>query len=679
MKLLRWQGNPRVSITVKIGGFFALISLVFVTLLMVNAYLTKQLMGGSAAINYAGMQRMRVYKLAHLMRQLAPDGPTHVEREVLLQEMSELEQVMSGLERGDPQRGLLEEKNPAVIERINRIREEWATNLKPALEQALQRTSAATSGDLSEPLLAYNKHVTSFASALSELVHLIERREEERINLIYAIQLLFLVVAVGLVAMGIYVLHRVVRVPLQKLTEGVEQVSGGTFDPVIPIQSRDELGQLARMFEMMSGRIRTHIEHLEALHGTGREFAMLGAGGLEPVLRRTVDLAADLAGADLAVLLVRHPMLECWLIEAASGKLFDAVRKQVLLFEQAPFAKQAFETKQPVSVLDLADHADRPILFRDKLGAKSFLAVPLLGPHGAIGVLVLLTTNRIRAFTEREIRLAQESASYAAIAIENARVFEIAEREHHELQEKVKAMERHIAELTHEVKAPAGRVAEFAAWIERDAGARLDAKALRYLDWIKKEGRDLAQLAERTLDLARIFQERSPLESVDANEVVREVLELLAEPGSANKVRVVVANDLPKLACRRIHLKQVLENLVSNAMKYMGDQPDPRIEIGAEPGEEGVRIYVRDNGVGIDPDMTERIFLPFQRLSTVEAGGAGIGLTIVKTVVEHYGGKVTVTSRPGQGSTFYVQLPVLGDKPWQVPQNEHEEQARWGP
>ncbi len=671
--MLDWQKAPRVSITVKIGGIFVLISLVFVTLLMVNAYLTKQLMGASAAINHAGMQRMRVYKLPHLIRQLDPTGPTHLESDVLLQEVTELEQVLSGLERGDPERGLLEEKDPDVILRIHRIRDEWRMHLKPALEQAIR----ASPDHVSEPLQRYTNHITSFVSSLSELVNLIERRAAERIGVIYGLQILFLLIAGLLGAVGIYVLHRVVRFPLQKLTEGVEQVSGGRFDAAIPIHSQDELGRLARMFEMMSGRIRTHIEHLEALHASGRDFAMLGAGGLEPVLRRTVDLAADLVEADLALMLVRHPVLECWLIEAASGKLFDSIRKQVLLFEQTPFANQAFDTKEPVSVPDLNEYQDKPILFRHKYGARSFLGVPLLGPHGTIGVLVLLTRNRIREFTDRDIRLAQESASYAAIAIENARLFETAETEFHELQEKVAAMERHIAELTHEVKAPAGRVAEFASWIERDYGSRLDDKALRYLDWIKKEGQDLAQLAARTLDLAKMFQERSPLENVDANDVVREVVELLADPCSAHPIQVRIVNPLPRLACRRIHLKQVLENLISNAMKFMGDQTKPSIEIGTEPGNDGVRIFVRDNGVGMAPEMAEKIFLPFQRLGTVEVGGAGIGLTIVKTVVEHYGGKVAVTSKPGQGSTFYVQLPILGDTPSEETKVDTRPGSQW--
>ena len=119
-----------------------------------------------------------------------------------------------------------------------------------------------------------------------------------------------------------------------------------------------------------------------------------------------------------------------------------------------------------------------------------------------------------------------------------------------------------------------------------------------------------------------------------------------------------VVGPLPALACRRVHFKQVMENLLSNAIKYMGDQAEPRIQIGTEEDAKGPWVFVRDNGVGIEPGMTDRIFQPFQRLGTVETPGSGIGLAVVKTIVEHYGGAVTVTSELGCGSTFRVRLPV---------------------
>lgn len=384
---------------------------------------------------------------------------------------------------------------------------------------------------------------------------------------------------------------------------------------------------------------------------------MLQPGGLEDVLRRIADRAAESLEADLAVVMVRHPTMECWLVEAASGQAFDKIRKQIVLLEEAPFSNQALDTKEPVVVADVSTYHG-PMRLRDEFHAKSYLGVPLLGPHDCPGVLVLLSTVQTRPFTEWDIRMAQQFASHAAVAMENARLFDALESESQDLQKQLDAVERRVAELTHEVKAPAGRVAEFAGWIERDYGRLLDAKGLRYLAWIKNEGKDLATLAERTLDWARINHQPAPVESVDVASVIGEILALLKQDGRSRGIRVTIAPDLPKLLCRRIHVKQIFENLVGNAMKYMGRQSHPRVEIGWMMDEHGVKIFVRDNGVGIEASMLDRIFLPFVRLDTEEVAGSGIGLSIVKTVVEQYKGSVTVDSFPGVGSTFYVQLPT---------------------
>jgi signal transduction histidine kinase len=505
-------------------------------------------------------------------------------------------------------------------------------------------------------------HGDEFVAGLDRMVQSMEQESASRLQSLYRLQSWFLGAFVALLAMALLYLHRVIRLPLTRLTAGAERLAAGELHTRIQVEARDELGQLARTFERMADTIRQKLEEMRALHATGQEIGMLGPGGLDDVLRRIVDRASESLDADLAVVMVRHLTMECWLVEAASGMAFDRIRKQILLFEETPFSNQAFESKQPVVVADLSQYRDRPIRFRDEFGAKSFMAVPLLGPHGCLGVLALLSVAKVRTFTEWDVRLAEQFASYAAVTMENARFFDEVESESHSLRVKLHAVERNVAELTHEVKGPAGRVAEFASWIEQDYGSRLDAKGMQYLGWIKKEGKDLAQLADRTLDLARINREPSPLESVDVDTVVREVFALLKKECDAKNLRVTIAPDLPKLACRRIHVKQVFENLIGNAIKYMGNQPEPHVEIGVKEHGQGKLLFVRDNGIGIDPSMVDRIFLPFYRLETGDIPGAGIGLSIVKTVVEQYDGAVIVETQPGVGSTFYVRLPVISWK-----------------
>lgn len=644
----------RLSITMKIGAILVGLSLLYGALLFINAHLTAQLLGTNAAIDDAGTERMRTYKLAYLMRQLPEEPSAGRTRALILEEARQWESVLQGLRDGTSKYGPIGEWTPKILAQLTSIEDRWTSQLRPALE-------AATHGapeDSGRPSREFARHAEGVVAALSDLLQALQQDAARRTATLHEIQLGFSLVFLAVIAGSIVFLQRVIRDPLRKLTSGAEQLAAGTSVNAIPVAATDELGQLARSFERLGERIREKIQQIEALHATGQEITMLGSGGLDQVLRRIADRAAELVGVDMAVLMVRHPIMECWVVEAASGAAFDSTRQEILLFEETPFSNEAFDTKAPVVVADLAAHADKPVRFRDEFGAKSYMAVPLLGPHGCIGVLVLMSTTATRTFTDWEISLAQQFAAYAAVTMENVQLFDAVESRSHDLQEKLRSMERQVAELTHEVVAPAGRVAEFAEWLEQDYGSRLDDKAFRYLEWIKKEGRDLAQLAGRTLDVARTLQERSPLESVDANEVVQDVLNLLAAECDAKGIRTMVAKDLPRLACRRIHVKQVFENLIGNAIKYMGHQPEPSVEIGTERDEDGAVIFVRDNGIGMDPAMIDRIFQPFQRLGTVETPGAGIGLTIVKTVVEHYGGAVAVRSSPGGGSTFSVRLPI---------------------
>ena len=644
----------RLSVTVKIGTVFVILSLIFGVLLLINSYLTQQLIGASSAINHAGSQRMRVYRLAFLMNHSEPRST--VVRDLLRREIEELEHVLSGLRQGDSGYGLWKESDPHILGPLMRIEAEWTSEIKPLLIKAV----TASPGERPSVLEQYSLRAPSFASSWSDIVAVLEERTERRVVMLHRLQFSFLVSAACLLVAAIWLLRRMIRDPLRALTRGAEQMALGHAPTALEFRGGDELGQLGTTFEWMATRIGQHIEQLEALRLTGQEITTLEAGGLEQALRRIADRAADLVRADLALLLVRHPVLECWVIEAASSRIFDAVRKQVLLFEETPLTTRVFDTRAPVLVNDLAEHAEKRIRFRDEFGAKSYMAVPLHGPYDLIGVLVLLQTSAVRHFTDLEVQLAQQFASYAAVAIENARLLEAAEAETHHLKAKLRAVDRQIADLTHEVKAPAGRVAEFASWIVQDYGARLDDRALRYLDWIQKEGRDLLDLAERTLDLARFVAERQVVESVDVDSVIKEVLEPQARLLAARGVQVAVQGNMPRFACRRIHLKQVLGNLIDNAIKYMGDQPAPCIEIGSEDGQV---VYVKDNGIGMDVAMTDRIFQPFQRLGAVEVPGAGLGLAIVKTVIEHYGGAVHVASKAGGGSTFYVRLPVVRSDP----------------
>jgi signal transduction histidine kinase len=138
------------------------------------------------------------------------------------------------------------------------------------------------------------------------------------------------------------------------------------------------------------------------------------------------------------------------------------------------------------------------------------------------------------------------------------------------------------------------------------------------------------------------------------NEVAAELQASFKEKG----IEVIVTNDLPTIQCDRERIAQVFQNLLTNAIKYMGDTKNPTIEIGYDDNGNFHRFYVRDSGIGIDPKYHQKIFKMFRRSKEVGgAEGTGLGLAIVEKIVKSHGGKAWVESEKGKGATFYFTLP----------------------
>jgi signal transduction histidine kinase len=155
----------------------------------------------------------------------------------------------------------------------------------------------------------------------------------------------------------------------------------------------------------------------------------------------------------------------------------------------------------------------------------------------------------------------------------------------------------------------------------------------------------------------------NPPEPVPFQTIAAETVEMLRGRIEARGVQVNIADNLPIILCDRTRLTQVVQNLVDNAIKFFGDQPNPRIEIGTEgKNSEGKAVlFVSDNGIGIPPNFQEKVFDLFNKLDD-ETEGIGIGLTLVKRIIEAHHGQVWLKSAgEGMGSTFYFSCPIPGD------------------
>jgi signal transduction histidine kinase len=174
---------------------------------------------------------------------------------------------------------------------------------------------------------------------------------------------------------------------------------------------------------------------------------------------------------------------------------------------------------------------------------------------------------------------------------------------------------------------------------------------------IKNATDKMQDLLHDLLELSRIGRMMNPPETIKFEDLLHDALDIVYGQLEAGQITVLTQSNLPAVHGDRQRLTEVLQNLLDNAIKYMGDQPDPRIEIG-EHGEEAGRsvFFIKDNGIGIAPEYHERIFGLFNKLDA-KSEGTGVGLALVKRIVEVYGGRIWVESEPGKGSTFYFSLP----------------------
>jgi signal transduction histidine kinase len=227
-----------------------------------------------------------------------------------------------------------------------------------------------------------------------------------------------------------------------------------------------------------------------------------------------------------------------------------------------------------------------------------------------------------------------------------------------ELESKNAELERFTYTVSHDLKSPLFTIRGFLGYLEKDALSgnqeRLRSDIQRITDATEKMQRLLNEL----LELSRIGRLMNESQPVPFGELAHEVLELVQGHIMERGVTVHIQNDLPTVFGDRQRLVEVLQNLIDNAAKFMGNQKEPRIEIGQHGEEDGKpKFYVKDNGMGIQPEHHERIFGLFNKLD-IKTDGTGIGLSIVKRIIEVHGGRIWVESEVGKGSTFFFTLPT---------------------
>jgi signal transduction histidine kinase len=209
--------------------------------------------------------------------------------------------------------------------------------------------------------------------------------------------------------------------------------------------------------------------------------------------------------------------------------------------------------------------------------------------------------------------------------------------------------------VSHDLNAPLRNIAGMATMLLMKHRNSFDEDVIHRLERIKKNVDVQTDLIAELLELSRIKTRRQKMETVDLSALVNELRGVFENDLKSRGISLIVDSPLPAINCERARMRQVFQNLVDNAIKYMGDGPVRKIHVGCAVRVTEAEFYVRDTGIGIDPEDLDKVFHVFRRGKNTQAGtiaGKGVGLASVKSIIETYSGSIWVESAPGKGTTF---------------------------
>ncbi len=394
-------------------------------------------------------------------------------------------------------------------------------------------------------------------------------------------------------------------------------------------------------------------------------FMLTGDGTLRDTLQACAQAVVDHMGAALARIWTLDPASQVLQLQASAGLYthLDGPHGRVPV-GQFKIGLIAQERKPYLTNQVAGDpHVDQEWAGRE--GMVAFAGYPLTVGPDIVGVLGIFARHPL---TDHDLQALGAVASGLSIGIQRKRNEEaLRANEQHlrrradELTRLTTALERSNRELdafayaaSHDLRAPLRGTANLAQWIEEDMQGQMSDQTRQMLALMRGRTHRMEALIEGLLAYSRAGRTRQEAVQLDVGKLAHEVVDLLSPPES---VEIVIADDLPAVRSERLPLQQVLLNLIGNAVKH-ARRDDARVMVSARDAGELVEIAVADNGPGIHPQFHDRIWLIFQTLEARdEIEGTGIGLALVKKLVEAQGGRVWVESSPGAGATFRFLWP----------------------
>ncbi|MDP2329215.1 MAG: ATP-binding protein [Reyranella sp.] len=491
--------------------------------------------------------------------------------------------------------------------------------------------------------------------------------------------LALLVLGLAVAAIGAWFLSRRMASPIRALSAGAERLGGGDFGHRIAVKTGDEVEALADNFNQMADqlqeshatleqrvvdRTRELSESLEQQTATAEILRAISQSptDVQPVLDAVVQAAVRFCGAADAVITLRDG--DGAIFAAHEGPLITAAGSSLPLNRETAPGQAILNGRTchfpDIASLDPVEFAAAH-RFAATAGFRAAVAAPLLREGIAIGA-VALRKPEPGPFTPRQIELLETFAAQAVIAIENVRLFTEIQEKSRQLEVASQHKSQFLANMSHELRTPLNAIIGYTEMMADGLYGEVGEKASGVLERVQNNGRHLLGLINDVLDLSKIEAGQLTL-TVEPYSVTDMVATVLSATESLARTKGIalgaaVAPGLPTGTGDARRLAQVLLNLVGNAIKFT-DQGS--VEVRAAQAGDRFELSVVDTGLGIAPADQARVFEEFQQVdntSTRKKGGTGLGLSISRKIVELHGGRISVESEVGKGSTFKVSVPV---------------------
>jgi signal transduction histidine kinase/HAMP domain-containing protein len=418
--------------------------------------------------------------------------------------------------------------------------------------------------------------------------------------------------------------------PINKLIEGTKRIANGNLDNPISLgKRRDELNHLGESFNLMMKELGESILENKQL------FLLVKRGRDEWV--KTFDAITDIItihDKDFAILRANNTFFEKFNInkrQLSSKRCHEIFHGNEKPWHSCPLERSKKSLKPEIEEID-----------DPHMGGNFLVSVyPLKNETGEVyGFVHLAKDITFQKKVERQL-------------VEKA----------NELKTVNKELEDFVYIVSHDLKEPLFAIEGYTSRLLKTHKDSLDDKGKLYINRTKINIEKMSQKIQEIMEVLKVGRITYNFKNNDSGVIAREVVNALESKITKNRINVSIQKDLPIVPCDENRMKDVLSNLLTNAIKFMGKDKQRQVKIGCDKNGNYYKFYVEDTGIGIQEEYREQIFKIFRRLKEVETEGTGVGLAIVKKIVEQHKGNIWIEGpvKDGRGSRFCFTMPINGE------------------